>query len=233
MRLYKDGDGFDAMRKDFKFTPSMLKASKVHVELAKPLDEHLARWKALDNEREAVDDGEVEANAAIAWVDLKLDAATERFSAQLLGDCGGKRDHATFKTFFTKTATELKRLGLKSQVEAMRRFSRDAEDVKLSKASATILKELEALFNESELPLKQREGNDNDRARLARRQAQWRDEANKLRRSVKAALDDYAATNDLPADYADAFFPAAPAKKPATKKPAGGGTTPDDTPDEG
>ena len=233
MRLYKEGDGFDAMRKDFKFTPAMLKASKVHVELAKPLDEHLARWKSLDNDREAVDDAEVEANAAIAWVDLKLDGATERFSAQVLGDCGGKRDHATFKTFFTKTATELKRLGLKSQVEAMRNFSRDAQDVKLSKASAAILKELEALFAESAGPLKQREDNESERARLGRRQAQWRDEANKLRRTVKAALDEYAAANDLPADYADSFFPTASAKKPATKKPAGSGPTPDDTPDEG
>lgn len=232
MRLFAEGDSWHWMKRDLRFSAAMLKASVVHAEIAQPLQAHLAAWKVLDDEREAADGDEVDANAAVSWVDLKLDGVTGRLSAQVLADCGGKREHATFQTFFAKPAHELKRLGLKSQVEAMKDFPERAAEVKLSKVSAGMVREIGAVVDESAAPLARREAVARAQARVGRKQAQWRDEANKLRRSAKAALDDYAAKNDLPRDYPDAFFPAAStAKKKPAKDEGDDGATP--KPDEG
>jgi hypothetical protein len=232
MRLYAEGDGWDGMMRDLRFSTAMLKASVVHAEIAQPLVAHLTTWKTLDDERASVEGDEVDTNAVVAWVDLKLDGVTGRFAAQVLADCGGKREHATFQTFFAKPAHELKRLGLKSQVEAMKDFPERATEVKLSKASAGVVREMSAVMDESAAPLARRETVTRAQARVGRKQAQWRDEANKLRRSAKAALDDYAAKNDLPRDYPDAFFPTtAPAKKKPAKDEGDDGDAP--KPDEG
>ena len=54
------------------------------------------------------------------------------------------------------------------------------------------------------------------------KQSAWRDEANRARRAVEAALLDHANKHGLAHDYPDALFP----KRSAAVKPA----TPDPTP---
>jgi hypothetical protein len=120
----------------------MLTTALPTASLTRGLVGHLAQWAAVEGEVEAAADAVTEANAVVAWVNVKLDGHTERFAAQLPGDCGGNWAHKSFQAFFPKPAGEVVRMALETQLEAMAEFAERATEVKLSKASAALLKEV-------------------------------------------------------------------------------------------
>lgn len=216
MRLYAPNDGLDSMRSDVRQTRAMLKASKVHLSLAKPIDKVLDRWDALDALQRAASDAVTDANALVAWLDLSLDGATRRSVGQLLADTGNNRDHRVFKAFFPEAPGETIRQALESQLDASRHFAAAAEEVGASKAVLAVLKEIAGIDADGRAALKAREEAVLAAARASLKVATWRDDANAVRRGVETALDDHANKSGLSRDYASRFFPAAraTAKKP-------------------
>ena len=221
MRLYSMSEGWETMRRDLRFTRAMLVASKTHEALARPLDTLCTQWAALDVERRDASDALTDANARVAFLDLRLDEATTRFAAQLLADADGKREHPTFRAFFPDAPTELIRMGLGSQVEASARLHQVATEVRLSQASMTKLNAMAAIEEETGAALTAREEAAVAQTRVSLRVQAWRENANGARRSVHTALHEHANRNGLPREYPEAFFPSARApKKPGRTPPS-------------
>jgi hypothetical protein len=55
-----------------RHTAATLTASEVHLAAAKPLKELLTRWNETDQERRDADDKLVDANALVAWIDVRV-----------------------------------------------------------------------------------------------------------------------------------------------------------------
>lgn len=221
MRQYGINDGWDSMHGDLIFTIATLRASGVHAPLAAPLAAHVARWEEVDAERRRAEVAVVEANAMVEWVNGQLDHHTVRFSVQLLADCDGDRTHPTYTAFFPVAPGEITRLGLESQLDAMRKFETVAATVKLSMSAEATLGQVSDAMALGRAALASRATAALGMTAVARKQAAWRDEANDLRRATDTALHDHANRNRLPRDYAAGFFPGAKAaKKSAAKAPA-------------
>ena len=216
MRMFTESDGWVAMLDDVLFTASMLEASGVHVALAKPLDAQIANWDSLEIDRVKLERTAVRAEARIAWLNLDLDGRTRFFGAQLLLECGGNRGHATFTRFFPVNVTTVVRLALESQVESMRLWPKLGEALGLPKASASALAAAVVLFVPADEAIAARNDTATAQTLGSVKQAAWRDDANRARRAVEAALLDYANKHGLAHDYPDAFFP----KRKAAAKPA-------------
>jgi hypothetical protein len=181
--------------------------------------------RSASSERRAAARGLVMANARVAALDLRLDAATQRFGSQPLTDCGQNREHPTFRAFFPAAVNTITRLALESQLDAMKHFPTAAAEVKLTDASSALLEPIRAVVAESQRALEARAQAKLALTAVSLRQDAWRDAANTLRRAVEVALDDHATRCNLPRGYAADFFPAAaPAKKadaaPRREEPA-------------
>ncbi len=216
MRQFYETDGWEWMHGNTVVTTSMLKASGVHMPLAEPLTLHLGAWQSLEGERRAVETAVDEADALMAWLNLRLDPLTARFGTLLLADCGGERKHATFTKFFPVAPNEITRLGLAAQVEAMDHFSTVAAQVTLSTTTDAALKEVLACLTQSKSACEARKEVAKGVVSVSLKQDAWRDEANKRRRTAENALATYATQHDLPRSYPDAFFPAPRASKKAS-----------------
>ena len=225
MRMFPTNAGWSSMHDEVLFTMAMLLATE-HAGQAPPLEAQLTAWTALDGERRAAARGLVMANARVAALDLRLDAATQRFGSQLLTDCGQNREHPTFRAFFPAAVNTITRLALESQLDAMKHFPTAAAEMKLTDASSALLAPIRAVVAEAERALEAREQAKLALTAVSLRQDAWRDAANTLRRAVEVALDDHATRCNLPRGYAADFFPAAaaPAKKadaaPRREEPA-------------
>jgi hypothetical protein len=213
MKQYTTNDGWDWMEGDMVFSASMMKASVVHAEDAGPLVTHLAAWRALDIERRDVETQVEEANAAAAWKNLELDPLTTRFGALLLADCGSNRKHATFVKFFPVPVSDVTRLALDAQLEAMKDFPTTATEVKLSKPTTAALREVLACLEASKAVSEARKETAKAVHRVSLKQDAWRDEANRRRRVAENSLSAYAIAHDLPRSYPDAFFPSPKSSK--------------------
>jgi hypothetical protein len=224
MRMFPTNAGWSSMHDEVLFTMAMLLATE-HTGLAPPLEVHLVAWEALEGERRAAARALVMTNARVAALDLRLDAATQRFGGQLLTDCGQNREHPTFRAFFPAAVNTITRLALESQLDAMKHFPTVAAEVKLSDASGALLDPIDAIAVEARRALDAREQAKLALTAVSLRQDAWRDAANTQRRGVEVALDDHATRCNLPRGYAADFFPAAaPAKKaeaaPRREEPA-------------
>lgn len=206
MRLFDEGEGWDAMRKDVRFTASALAASTEHGSLARALRALLTRWATLDAERLASEDALVDANALVATSDARLDRCVTRLGATLLSESEGNRDAAGFKAYFPESPTEVVRLGLESEIARTRAFFTVAEERGASRAVRAILGEIEELHTQGTAALAQRESATVELARGSLRRTSWREDANRARRSVEAALAQYATDHELPRDYPTTFF---------------------------
>lgn len=216
MRQYDDNDGWRAMVDDLRFTVAMLQASEVHDDLAHPLQAHTETWNTLEHERDAAELAVVKADARVAWCNVVLDRCTTRFATQLLADCEGNRAHPMFVAFFPTAPTQVTRMALPGQLAAMEKFPTLAESETLKKPTRGLLQQVLGAMARGEEALAARKTVSLAVVAVGRRQTAWREEANRLRRSAKTALDDHANKNHLPRDYADAFF----ATQASTKKRA-------------
>jgi len=226
MRMYLSKDGWVTMYEDLLFTAAMLQATE-HAAHAPPLEAHLSAWSGLDAERRAAAAAVVRANARVAAVDLCLDAATQRFAAQLLVDCGSNREHPTFKAFFPTPVNEVTRLALEGQRDAMKHFPTVADEVKLTPASAALLPPITAAIADGARALEARASAQLGVTAVSLRQDGWRDEANALRRGVDGALDAHATGAGMTRAYAADFFPAPKPAKPAAATPTDSAPAPD------
>lgn len=221
MRIYLNNDGWDSVYDDANFTVAMLGASVVHAALGAPLDAHTALWAQIDDERRRAAVGVVQANARMAWCNVTLDRATVRFATQLLADCDGQRKHALYTAFFEVAPNEITRLALESQLDAMWKFPTIAGAVQLKAATRELFDAVLDAMAKGREAVKARDAAELAVTSVSRRQAAWRDEANRLRRAIETALDAYANQNGLARDYAGNFFPMAKtAKKPSKKATA-------------
>lgn len=221
MRVFTESDGWVAMLDDVFYTASMLEASGVHGALARPLNLQIESWDSLDAERVKLERAAVRAEARIAWLNLDLDGRTKFFGAQLLLECGSNRGHETFMRFFPVNVTNVVRLALESQVAAMRPWPKLGEALGLPKASASALAAAVLLFDPADKAVAARNDTATAQTLASVKQSAWRDEANRARRAVEAALLDHANKHSLAHDYPDAFFPKRKgAAKPATPDPA-------------
>ena len=220
MRLYRVNDGWAVVLDDMNFTTCMLQVSETHAELAPPLMEHAALWAQIDAERQAAELGVVRANAGVAWCDGVLDRCTKRFGTQLHADCDGNRDHSLFTAFFPVAPAQVTKQALESQLDTMQKFPQLAKSETLKKPTRALLQLVLDAMERGAAAVKARETAQLAVAAVARKQIVWREDANRVRRGAETALDDYANKNDLPRDYAAAFFaaPTAP-KKSAEKAP--------------
>lgn len=228
MKLYLDSDGWDAMRRDLRQTRSMLRASAVHAPLARHLDKLLQRWDALDVQRRSAADEVSDAHAQVAWLDLRLDAVTNRLVGQLVAECNNDRGHPTFRAFFPDAPSEVLRLALESQLDASKHFGAAASASKVSKAVTALVAEIAAIEEDARAALSARRDAVVRTTESSLAVRSWRDDANAARRSVATALDDHANKNALARDYRDRFFAAT--RGSARKRRPGDAPAPTDPP---
>lgn len=216
----RESDGWDLCRRVVRQPLATLTASELHAPLARPGVRLMAQWDVLDVERRAADDAVVDANARVSWLNVRLDAVLGGFIAQVLADCGGKREHKTFAGIFPDAPGELVRLGLQSEVEALRALAPKVDAAALSKTARARWSEVTALFPAADAAVAARDEATLGTTRVGLKLRRWKDDANGVLRSVAAALETHAAANGLPRSYSAAFFASRPAR---TKRAADAG----------
>ena len=220
LRMFDENDGWDAMRGSVGFTVGMLRASKTHAALAKPLRSALGQWDAHDQVLRDAAAAEVDANASVAWEDGVLDGAVQEHARQLLDDCGGDRERPAFKAYYPGAPSDLTDQALEAQIGAMKHFVEAAKAHPPSKSLASRNAKVQAAMTAGSAAVAQREKAALGVMRGSMATKGWREGVNKARRTVHAALVQWAADNDAPRDYAERFFPAA---RRAVKGKGGGG----------
>ena len=226
MALFTDKTSWENVRKDVRHTASTLTASEVHLPVAKPLKALLTRWNETDQARRDADDQLVDANALVAWIDVRLlDPLVVELASLLLHEAKQDRSDPKFKRYFPEPPNEIVRMGLESEIKRTKVFFKVAEEVPPSKEGKAILAKIAVVHKQGEAALTAREEATLHVARISLRIQTWKEDANGVRRSVENNLDAHANGNGLPRDYSDAFFPASRAgKSPAGK--ASGAPTP-------
>jgi hypothetical protein len=223
MKLFKDSTGWEAARRSVRHTATVLAASQVHAGAAKGVKALLERWAQIEAERREAEDGVVDANALVAWIDRQvLDPAVQELASLLLHEAKQNRKDATFKKYFAEAPGEVIRLGLESEIERTKKFFHVADEVTPSKAVKAVLAKLHAAHAKGSAALQARKDATDAVARVALKCQTWREDANAARRSVETELDAYANEHKLDRDYANTFFPDPPSskKKPAAPAPA-------------
>lgn len=226
MKMLQEGDGWDAQRRAVVFTVATLTASKAHAKLARPLQVQLDRWREVEGQREAADDGLVVANARVAWADESLDEATASFGAQLFVDCNRDRAHPTYARFFPATLTTVTNKALDAQLGAMKDFATYGEELSLPPPSAKALTAVLAAMDDGRAALDGRAEAEREVTRVSIAQTAWRDETNEVRRKTDGALGDHATAHGLPRAYPARFHRSVYEPKAAKKKPAAAPTEP-------
>ncbi|MFO0605189.1 MAG: hypothetical protein U0324_18565 [Polyangiales bacterium] len=223
MKLFQDGDGWDAQRRVVLHMLATLLACGAHPAEVEQLQHQLARWRAIELQRQEADNASVIANARVAWVNDDLDEVTTVFAAQLLIDCGRDRSHPTYARFFPESVTAITVKGLDAQLQEMKDFPLFGEEIKLPEASAKGLTVVLRAMADGRAALDAREEAEREAARVSVAQGAWREEANTARRAIDTALQAHATKNSLPRSYPERFHRPAyekPAKKKAATPPA-------------
>src|SRR4051812_20815075 len=100
LRLFTEDTSWEQARKDVRYTVKSLSTRHKHEQLVKPLATLLGRWSAIEDERRAVEDALVDANAVVAALDDELDEAVFRLVSRLLVEVDHDAAHATFRAYF-------------------------------------------------------------------------------------------------------------------------------------
>lgn len=219
LRMFDDGTGWDAARKELRWTASALRAEG-QAKLDEACRKHLAQWVERDTERRDAEDAEVDANALVATRDARLDRAYRSFEEQCGHDFG--RDSAEYRALFPEPPNEVIALGLESELVRLGPLLGAARE-KQKALSADAKKKLAAVqkaMNEGKAALTAREEATLGLGRVRLRLQTWREDANALRRSVHNQLETHALAQKLPRDYADGFFPPSPRVRKKKDKPA-------------
>lgn len=215
LTLFTDKTSWENARKDVRHTAATLSASEVHLASAKPLKALLTRWNDTDQERRDADDKLVDANALVAWIDVRLlDPLVTELGSLLLHEVKQNRSDPKFKRYFPEPPNEIVRMGLESEIRRTQAFFSVAEEVPLSNEGKALLAKIAAVHKQGEAALTAREEATLHVARISLRIQTWKEDANGVRRSVVNKLDAHANEKGLPRDYSDAFFPASRAAKP-------------------
>ena len=190
--------------------------------MAKQVKALLTRWNETDQARRDADDQLVDANALVAWIDVRLlDPLVIELASLLLHEARQDRSDPKFKRYFPERPNEIVRMGLESEIKRTKAFFTVAEEAPPSKEGLAILAKIAAVHKQGEAALTAREEATLHVARLSLRIQTWKEDANGVRRSVENNLDAHANEQGLPRDYSDAFFPASKAgKSSAGKAPA-------------
>lgn len=218
MQMYEPKNGWLTTRGDLLFTVATLQASGVHADLARPLEAHLDVWTRVETDRTRAADGLTRANARVGWAQGALGDALGNFSAALLLGCGRNRAHPTYVRFFPRPVNEVARLGLDRQLAALATFATLAEEVSLTDACAAELKAVFTAMEQGRAAVSAREEAKGECTRVSVRQAQWREEANTLRRKAEVALGDHAADRKLARAYPARFFQGRKASRKSAEK---------------
>jgi hypothetical protein len=221
LRLFTQDDGWDSMRDDTRYTVGVLRASKAHVALAKPLVAALGRWDELDQTYRAATGAVVDANAAVAWGNADLDDAVRSHARQCLDDAGGNRESGVFRAYYKGAPSDVIDLALEAEIAALQHFDEAAKAHPPSKTLAARNATVQAAMTAGEAALAQRLEAALGATRVSLAVASWREGVNKARRTVHAALTAYGTAHDEARDYPERFFPAA---RRGGKKGSGGGT---------
>lgn len=181
MYMLTDSDGWNTSRAVVRQTSAVLKASDIHAPMAKPLGKLLLRWVDLDVERRDADDAQVDADARVTWLDVALDQALTRFVAQVLADCGGQRTHKTFRAIFPDAPSEIVRLALASEVEALTALAPAVEAAGLAKSTLALWSAVAEFFPKAKVALDARDEAAMNVARVGLKLRRWKDDASAAR----------------------------------------------------
>lgn len=211
-RAFADDTSWDTSRRDVRYTAATLEAVAAHEKQAQVARLLLTRWDETETVRQQAEDEEVASNALVALIDFLLDNAVAQLAQKLRGE-HGRDDAPGFRRYFPEAPSEVIRLGLESELARVKSFHIVATEHKPSSEVAAVLEEIKSLEARGQQALERREKAAISRARASLRIQAWKEEANSARRSVANQLEAHAIAQGLPADYADRFFPAAPARK--------------------
>lgn len=223
MRTFTEHSSWEAVRADVAYTLSVLGAAGRHERLAKSVGQLFARWATVETARRSAEDGVAAAHARVAWCDFALDDAVRGFANELLRDAGGKTDAPLFRRYFPEAPSEVVKMGLEQEITRCEAFAVVAAKVKLSKTAAQRLDAVKSAMKDGGAALTARRAAFATQSQAWLDVATWKEDANAVRRSVRNQLEAWALAEGGPGDYAERFFPAAPA---ATK--TRGKRTPDD-----
>lgn len=113
-RLITDSVSLVYLREEILFTRVRLAAHPLTGKLTAPYDDLLTDWQKAAATDQALSDARVTAAAQISAADDVLDPLVDEFSLVLLQRTGGDRDHESYRRYFKKRPSEIRRpvLGL-------------------------------------------------------------------------------------------------------------------------
>lgn len=219
MKLFDETTGWDAMRRDVRYSCAMLKAARDQGALVAVLAALLTRWEALEAERLSADDALVDANAGVAWTNNVLDGHVKRFGVRLLAQCDNNRGHATYVAYFKDDSPgKVADLALEAEIERIDEWENARVEFKLDAYAGEALADIDAACVDGRAVIAAREDVQKRGSLVALRIDGWRNDANIARRKVEVALDEYALKHNLPRDWSAQFFMTTP--RPARKTTA-------------
>ncbi len=220
MRTFGETTSFDSARDQSLFTLEALDAhaDKQVRDLAKPLAQHLATGDKVEENRRAANRAAVRANARVRMRDGEADDAAREFSKDVLAAVRQDRTAPLFRLLFSHSPSDLIALSLAPELDAIDGIVATLGD---HSVPADLRKKWTALWTRllaaGRAALAERDEAARAAASSSLEVERWIARADKHRRAIDGALTQYAAENDLPADFNDRFFPAVTGSKRAKR----------------
>ncbi|HEY1956217.1 MAG TPA: hypothetical protein VGH28_11395 [Polyangiaceae bacterium] len=206
IRLLRYDDALDTIWDDLVYTEARLSADKRAKDLAKAVSALVARVEKVSLEQRAKWRAETNAEAVVDKCDDDLDDQVSAFSNDLSHAEGGKKNTARYKLYFGSSATDVIRLGLKSELEKIGGWVSKLKKEKLA-ALGGHAKAFTALASAGKAALAAR--TEAQSARASHRIETIHtlvDDVNAARISIAAELDTRAVKLRLPHDFSSRFF---------------------------
>jgi hypothetical protein len=206
IRQLRHDDALDTIWDDLVYTEARLSADKRTKDLAKPIAQLLARLEKIALAQKSNWRAETIAQALVDKCDDDLDDQVAAFSNDLSHAEGGKKNTERYKFYFGTSATDVIRLGLKSEIAKIETWVGKLKGEKIAALKAHAAK-FAALVKDGEAALGSR--TTTQTARAAHRIDaihSFVDDVNAARNSIAAELDKRAVKLGVPHDFSPRFF---------------------------
>ena len=206
IRTIKNSESLDSLWDELVYTEARMLKDPDAKDLVAPITALIKRWEKVDLGQRSAWRAEI---VAQAWVDAEnenLDETVGAVSDGLLVVTRKDRNHPRYRRYFKKTASEVIRMGLQSELEVVRSWPQSLK-TEPEAALSTLGAELEKNVTEGDAAVEARSAAATHRTDHRLREiVRLIDDANGTRRSLYGQLITRGEEKGRPADWASRFF---------------------------
>jgi hypothetical protein len=188
--------------------------------LAAHTDAALQEWEEIDLEKRRKRRALGKARVLVRRRDFQADSAMQSLHDDTLGEVKQNRHHPAYQRLFPVPVSRIKKLGLESQLPAMRETAHKLGESEIPAAlRKTHTKRITDAISNGEVAVRTLEEAAAASSRTTARAAAWRDRANNALLGVEGALKKLAADRQLRREWVDTFFPDARSSRKSKPQP--------------